>query len=121
MGRAWGTPAEIAAGVGPVARRLLLEVEGWSEETGRRVRTLPSVQSVYAEPADGPRVSVQLGIGSWDGARTVLDIVQTVTSCGGRIESLRDEPPSLTELFLRVTGAKTPGCGSPTAPGPVPS
>jgi ABC-2 type transport system ATP-binding protein len=119
--RAWGTPAEIATDVAPVTQRLLLEVEGWTEEASRRLLALPSVQSLYAASVgDGSRVRVHTEIESWDGASTVLEIVQAVVSCGGRIESLCNEPPSLAELFLRLTGDETLEIDSLTERDPAP-
>jgi ABC-2 type transport system ATP-binding protein len=118
--KAWGTPAEIAAAVAPAGRRLTLEVEGWTEETTRRLRRLSAVQEVHCESTeDGVAAySVQMDVAEHGKAGAVADVVEAVVSCGGRISAVRDEVPSLGELFLRATGDWTTGerCSQSAAP-----
>ncbi len=103
--RAWGTPGEIAEAVAWSGRRLLLEVEGWTEATLNRLRLLPVVQEVQLEPSTNGKAAhpLRLEVGLREGASSVAEVIESVVLSGGRITSFREETPTLADLFLRVT------------------
>ncbi|MHB1160231.1 MAG: ABC transporter ATP-binding protein [Chloroflexota bacterium] len=103
--RAWGTPAEIAEAVAWTGRKLVLEVEGWTEEMAARLRFLPVVREVSPQPTvDAGNGHVpRLQIGLREGTDSVADVIEAVVSTGGRIVSFQEEVPTLADLFLRVT------------------
>jgi ABC-2 type transport system ATP-binding protein len=100
--RAWGTPAEIARSVARGRRRLELTVDGWTEGLLRRVESLTCVVDVQASGREGESTR-WLEVALEDSADAVADVVETIVWSGGRILTLREERPSLAELFLLIT------------------
>jgi len=120
--RAWGTPSEITAtGTGG---RLLLEIEGRTEEALRRLRCLPSVQCVRSElVADGlPSIEpppngningcgglpVRIEVELAPHGAGVPDVIEAVVLSGCRIRSVEEKSPTLADLFLRMTAGEQP-------------
>ncbi|MGE5618851.1 MAG: ATP-binding cassette domain-containing protein [Sphingomonadaceae bacterium] len=103
--RAWGTPAEIAQAVDWTGKKVLLEVDGWTEGVATRVRLLPGVRELALLPrscGENGR-ALRLRIGLREGADSVAEVIETVVRSGGRIVSFQEEAPTLADLFLRIT------------------
>jgi ABC-2 type transport system ATP-binding protein len=108
--RAWGTPAELARTVGRVRRRLALTVDGWTGEMLTRVEALTSVLDVHVSGGEVESI-MQIEIALDDGSEAVADVIEMIVCSGGRIMALREEQPSLAEIFLSITDRRT-SCAS---------
>jgi ABC-2 type transport system ATP-binding protein len=113
--RACGTPTELVAGAASARTRVLLEVEGCSDETMRRLRGLCPVDGlrITAETKQplggGLGHAVALEIVRQGELPSTADVIDNVVYSGARITSIREEAPSLAEVFLQIVGEQTDG------------